>query len=88
MLIVYFIKISTSQAKQLKNPPPRGKCSVPRMQCSDLVAPCCFKIVCFFARFDAGNLVALAIAVAVDLDLDLVAGSNAAAAVAAAAQNI
>lgn len=86
MLIVYFIKISTSQAKQLKNPPPRGKCSVPRMQCSDLVAPCCFKIVCFFARFDAGNLVALAIAVAVDLDLDLVAGSN--AAVAAAAQNI
>lgn len=86
MLIVYFIKISTSQAKQLKNPPPRGKCSVPRMQCSDLVAPCCFKIVCFFARFDAGNLVALAIAVAVDLDL--VAGSNAAAAVAAAAQNI
>lgn len=88
MLIVYFIKISTSQAKQLKNPPPRGKCSVPRMQCSDLVAPCCFKIVCFFARFDAGNLVALAIAVAVGLDLDLVAGSNAAAAVAAAAQNI
>lgn len=88
MLIVYFIKISTSQAKQLKNPPPRGKCSVPRMQCSDLVAPCCFKIVCFFARFDAGNLVALAIAVAVAVDLDLVAGSNAAAAVAAAAQNI
>lgn len=86
MLIVYFIKISTSQAKQLKNPPPRGKCSVPRMQCSDLVAPCCFKIVCFFARFDAGNLVALAIAVAVAVDL--VAGSNAAAAVAAAAQNI